>query len=92
MPAANNGGSPITHYVIQVHEDEDGTPAVGSSGWAKAGSSMSTTFTFSGIELSTTLDKLTAEEEVWFRVFAINSVNKSALDADPYIMGSARRG
>ena len=40
---------------------------------------MSTTFTFSGIDSSTILDELTAEEEAWFRVIAVNSVNKGAL-------------
>ena len=35
VPAANNGGSPITHYVIQVHEDDTGQPASTSLGWTK---------------------------------------------------------
>ena len=84
VPAGSNGGSPITHYVIQVYDDQPDRPAGGVVGWLNAGTSMSTTFTFSGVGSIEPLDKLTAEEGAWFRVIAINSVNKGAYDDDSF--------
>ena len=86
VPSANSGGSPITHYVIQVHENQPSAPDGGltGTGWNRAGSSTSTTFTFSGYGTTPELNKLTAEEGAWFRVFAVNSVNKDALDAETF--------
>ena len=45
---------------------------------------MSTTFTFSGVGSIEPLDKLTAEQGAWFRVIAINSVNKGGYDDEPF--------
>ena len=88
VTAANNGGSAITHYVIQVHADQSDRPTAGASesdeGWINAGTSMSTAFTFSGVGDDEPLDTLTAEEGAWFRVIPINSVNKGGYDDDQF--------
>ena len=88
VSAANNGGSPITHYVIQVHIDNPSRPSGNAGGWMNAGTSMNTTFTFSGVDDFEPLETLTAAQGAWFRIIAINSVNKADFEANPFNPGA----
>ena len=79
VPSANNGGSPITHYAVQVFVDQPSRPGASEIGWVNAGTSTNTTLTFSGVGSIEPLDKLVAEQGAWFRVFAVNSKKQDSL-------------
>lgn len=77
MPPADNGGTPILHYIIEKMDVSRGT-------WTDAGMSMVT---------SHEVARLVHRKEYYFRVKAVNSVGESeALETDKSIIAKNEFG
>ena len=85
ISAANDGGSAIVGYLIQVNEDQDATLQNAADGWDDVNAitvSGATVTDGAGGGSYTYAEGLTAGSIRWFRVFAVNDVNKGGPTPD----------